>query len=295
VSDYTARKVENPPANYARSTAFDKDLVVTDDPATVENAKAAVDDLAKEEDLPPDPWDDASEGDVNPALAGTKPADDAVDVAVDSDIVLTFNEDVTAGTGVIRVFNAGDGSLVEAVPVGNAVFEGATVRVDLTAVLEPGTAYYVWVEAGVIQDLAGNAFAGITNPTAFNFTTAGETPPVEPVELVIVTMANLSAVGVNGDETSWDAGDGNYRFELDADVVFETWIDNFDEGDVLFFDNSPTNDVADINVTNAAWNDGEAVLVDGWAVVNLLGLENDWFNNASTFMGVFGNGSLAVG
>jgi hypothetical protein len=50
VSNYMADNVTNPPANYAQSTAFDKDLVVTDDAATVTSAKAAVDVLAQDDD-----------------------------------------------------------------------------------------------------------------------------------------------------------------------------------------------------------------------------------------------------
>lgn len=111
-----------------------------------------------------------------PELLGTDPADDAVDVAVDADIVLTFNEDVQAGTGNISVFNAADDTLVEAVAVGNAEFDGATVTVDLVADLEAGTDYYVRVAPTAIEDMADTPFAGIGNPTAFNFTTAGDAP-----------------------------------------------------------------------------------------------------------------------
>jgi hypothetical protein len=50
VSNYMAENVDNPPANYAQSTAFDEDLVVTDDPATVTSAQEAVDVLAEAED-----------------------------------------------------------------------------------------------------------------------------------------------------------------------------------------------------------------------------------------------------
>jgi len=43
VSNYMAENVDNPPANYAHSTAFDKDLIVTDDAATVTQAKRLID------------------------------------------------------------------------------------------------------------------------------------------------------------------------------------------------------------------------------------------------------------
>jgi hypothetical protein len=48
VSNYMAENVEDVPEDYAQVTGFDKDLVVTDDVATVISAKAAVDELAIE-------------------------------------------------------------------------------------------------------------------------------------------------------------------------------------------------------------------------------------------------------
>jgi len=53
ISDYMADTVEEAPEDYAISTAFDKDLVVTDDPATVTAARQSVDDLVPV--TPPDP------------------------------------------------------------------------------------------------------------------------------------------------------------------------------------------------------------------------------------------------
>jgi len=131
-----------------------------------------------------------------PELLDTDPADDAVDVAVDADIVLTFNEDVQAGTGNISVFNAADNTLVEAVAVGNALFDGATVTVDLVADLAAGTDYYVRVAPTAIEDMAGTPFAGIANPTAFNFTTAGEAPPAENVVDMAAGTAYTATDGV---------------------------------------------------------------------------------------------------
>jgi hypothetical protein len=45
VSDYTAENIDTPPADFATSLAFDGDLVVTSDSATVTSAKASIDAL----------------------------------------------------------------------------------------------------------------------------------------------------------------------------------------------------------------------------------------------------------
>jgi hypothetical protein len=164
--------------------------------------------------------------DIAPTLDDTDPADGASDVAVDTDIVLTFDEDVQAGTGNISVYNAG--GLVEAVPVGNAVFDGNTVTVDLTADLEPGTFYYVRVPDTAIEDLAGNAFAGITNPLDFNFTTAGDAPVYTEV-----TLEDLATL---------DVSDGAYKVIVDfdaADGVKLGNINGFGADDLIEFQNAP--------------------------------------------------------
>jgi len=47
-----------------------------------------------------------------------------------------------------------------------------TVTLDPTSDLLDATGYYVQVAASAIEDLSGNAYAGIDDKTTFNFTTA---------------------------------------------------------------------------------------------------------------------------
>lgn len=96
--------------------------------------------------------------------------------AVTADLVLTFNESVQAGGGNIRLFLA-DGTPVEtfAMP-SSAVTIGTTDVTIQIAELTPGTGYYVTLDAGAITDLAGNAYAGISDTTTWAFTTASAPP-----------------------------------------------------------------------------------------------------------------------
>jgi hypothetical protein len=48
---------------------------------------------------------------------------------------------------------------------------GATATIDPSTTLAYGTDYYVQVDAGAFEDLVGNGFAGISDPTTWNFTT----------------------------------------------------------------------------------------------------------------------------
>jgi hypothetical protein len=113
-----------------------------------------------------------------PALSGTSPADNSLNVAAGSNLVLTFSESVKAGSGTLVIHNAADGSTVASIAIGDpsqVSFSGSTVTINPSSDLTASTHYYVTVDSGAIQDLAGNAFAGISGSTAFDFTTAA--PP----------------------------------------------------------------------------------------------------------------------
>ena len=70
---------------------------------------------------------------LSPTLASSSPADDATGVAVNSNIVLTFNETVQAGTGNITLFKS-DNTQVEVFDVTTDVtVSGATVTLDPAA------------------------------------------------------------------------------------------------------------------------------------------------------------------
>jgi len=173
-----------------------------------------------------DAADDIDPGDVTPpTLVDTFPGNGDTDVAVDADIVLTYDEAVEAGTGAIRVFNAADDTLVEAVAIGNAVFDGNTVTVDLIADLAEGTEYYVRVQAGAIQDVFGNA---TTTAPVFGFTTAGDAPVYTEV-----TLEDLATL---------DVSDGAYKVIVDfdaADGVKLGNINGFGADDLIEFQNAP--------------------------------------------------------
>jgi len=111
-----------------------------------------------------------------PTLSSSIPADDATAVAVGSNIVLTFSENVALGTtGTIKLYKA-DNTLVETFDVssdltGKVTVSGTGVTINPTSDLSSDTGYYVQVDSGAIQDTAGNAYAGISNATTLNFLT----------------------------------------------------------------------------------------------------------------------------
>ena len=116
-----------------------------------------------------------------PTLESSSPADDAVAIAVDGDITLTFSEDVALGSaGTITLVNDDTGEEVE-IDVnshgGQLSVDGNTLTINPTSNLADGSGYHVEISAGAIEDEAGNDYAGIADATTLNFQTADITAP----------------------------------------------------------------------------------------------------------------------
>jgi len=131
-----------------------------------------------------------------PTLVSASPADEAVGVT-SHHIILTFNEAVMAGSGdiVISGSNGSNGSQTDTrtIAVGDVTqvtISGNTVDINPGADLLNGYTYNVQFASGVIQDLAGNAYAGLTTPDALNFTRA-----VPGVSTLMITELNSNADG----------------------------------------------------------------------------------------------------
>ena len=99
-----------------------------------------------------------------------------MNVAVGSNIVLTFSENVVAGSGNITLKKSSDNGTVQAMPVGgaNVSISGTAVTINPTADLEYTQSYYLEVAATAFDDGAGNSYAGINNATTLNFTAVAD-------------------------------------------------------------------------------------------------------------------------
>lgn len=125
-----------------------------------------------------------------PTVTTFSPADNATGVAVGSNMVLTFNEPIQKGSGNIVISNGSD---TRTIPVGDAqiTVSGSTVTINPTADLQTSSNYYVQLAAGAIKDLAGNNYAGISNTTTLNFTTA----------MASASAGNDTITGTSGNDT----------------------------------------------------------------------------------------------
>ena len=116
----------------------------------------------------------------NPSLSSSSPSDNATDLAVDANIVLTFDEAVDAESGNITIKKTSDDSTIETIDVTGAKVSGSG---GTQITINPGTdwaeqtEYYVLIDASGFDDTAGNSYAGISSTTALSFTTGDETNP----------------------------------------------------------------------------------------------------------------------
>ena len=117
-----------------------------------------------------------------PVLTSLSPGDDATNVPVTASLVLRFNESVQAGTGDIVLYNA-NGSVARTMAVTDTTqvtISASTVTVHPATPLELNSRYYVGIASGVLQDLSGNAFAGLSGAETYNFTTSAQSDTTPP-------------------------------------------------------------------------------------------------------------------
>ncbi len=106
-----------------------------------------------------------------PTLALSTPADNATGVVINNNIVMTFSENIKIGSGNIVIASTSDTRTISVSDTSQVSISGNSVTINPTADLNEGVNYNVTLASGVIKDLAGNNFAGISDATVLNFTT----------------------------------------------------------------------------------------------------------------------------
>jgi len=91
-----------------------------------------------------------------PTATGFMPTDESTGVAIDSDILVTFNETIDLGStaGVVLHEGSPDGAVIDAA----VSVDGSTLTVDPTGALVNGTEYYLTFDGDAVSDLAGNYY-----------------------------------------------------------------------------------------------------------------------------------------
>jgi hypothetical protein len=133
-----------------------------------------------------------------PSIVTTNPQDDAVDIAVDTDLSITFDKPVTAVSGKnIYLYNGNNLEITIPVTDSQVSIVNELVTIDLNQDLADGSDYYVLIDSGAFIDNSSQDFEGINNPVVWNFTTIQNNPPVAPV-------LNANVLSENEIELNWN-------------------------------------------------------------------------------------------
>jgi sulfatase modifying factor 1 len=111
----------------------------------------------------------------SPTIITLSPADNATGVALTSNLIATFSEAIAIGTGNITIKNVTDNTQTT-IPITSGspqiTVSGSTLTINPTADLVGGKSYAIQIAATAIKDLSNNPFAGISDDTTWNFSTA---------------------------------------------------------------------------------------------------------------------------
>lgn len=126
-----------------------------------------------------------------PVANSLSPSDGAVGVALDTHLVITFSEPSVKGVGNIVIRKLSDDTLFETIAVTSAqvTISNNLATIDPSSSFGTEMSYYVQIDSGAFDDLAGNDYLGISDNTIWNFNTAAAAPP---------TVVNVSPSVVGG-------------------------------------------------------------------------------------------------
>ncbi len=137
---------------------------------------------------------------VAPTVSTFSPANGSADMEPDADLLVTFSESITFGTGNIIIYNDA-GTPIATINVeshsGQLSIADDVLTINPTADLLELTDYYVHIGNDAIHDLVGNAYLGINNNTTWAFTVADVTAPsgyAVSIDQAEITLANQTAL-----------------------------------------------------------------------------------------------------
>lgn len=132
-----------------------------------------------------DDWDFTTQSPppLAPTLDLLSPLDNSVGFDPTTELLeMTFNMSVKAGIGFFKLHRYSDDSLVASIAVlsTRVTFNGtSTLTIDVSTLLQPSTEFYVLIDAGAVENMAGIPWAGsFASKDDWNFTASNfGTPP----------------------------------------------------------------------------------------------------------------------
>ena len=168
-----------------------------------------------------------------PTLLDTTPSDDAANVGISDNLILTFNEPVDTEFGTVTIYQSSDDSVFESMSVTSATQVSGSGTDTIT--LNPGgtfnyvTDYYVQVDATAFDDPAGNSYPGFADSTTWNFTTAAENqPPTANDDAASTDEDSGVTIDALANDTDPNTGDVLIAAGLDTSGTMGQVVDNGD-------------------------------------------------------------------
>lgn len=117
-------------------------------------------------------WSFTTGDETSPSVSTLSPSNGASDVAVNTNLIITFSEAVDAESGNITLKKS-DNSTVEIFDVTADITGSGTteITVNPTSDLETDSQYYIQIDATAFDDASGNSYAGISDTTSWSFST----------------------------------------------------------------------------------------------------------------------------
>ncbi len=154
-----------------------------------------------------------------PTFSSLSPLDNATGISTTTNLVLSMNEDVSKGSGNILIKKSSDNSTVEAIDVtsGQVTISGTTVTINPSVTLSLNTEYYIQIPSGVLTDLAGNSYAGISDTTSWSFTTIDNLSPTISGAAASQTVNDTATLTPFSSVTLADNEDDNVSLTITLD------------------------------------------------------------------------------
>jgi len=118
-------------------------------------------------------WNFTIADEANPVVSSTFPSDGDNDVTTTANLVINFNEAVSAQTGNIIIYKSSDDSIFETISVTSSQVTGTgttQIIINPSSDFVYATSYYIFIDATAFDDINGNSYAGILNSSTWNFT-----------------------------------------------------------------------------------------------------------------------------
>nr|NQU90800.1 Ig-like domain-containing protein [Bacteroidota bacterium] len=160
---------------------------------------------------------------VGPLATDFSPIDEATDVYIRENLVITFNKNVVADTGYVIIKHTSDDSVFESFVANELEIQNNQVIIDPQDNFIPVTEYYVIIDGHAFKDTEDKYFEGFMDAGSWNFTTSDH-PLIEsftPADNE-TGISKLTELLIDFDRDIF-AGSGNIYIKKAADSsLFET-------------------------------------------------------------------------